>query len=71
MSSLGILHHDARDIREALKSNTYYVYHRKPYADAVPHRIRDARTRKGKLEVRYLVFGEWVLVDAVDAVYQQ
>lgn len=71
MSSLGILQHDARDIRAALKSNTYNVYHRKPYKDSWPHRIRDVRTRKGVLEVRYLVFGEWVKVDAIDAVYQQ
>jgi hypothetical protein len=51
---------DAKTIREALKNNCLYVYH--VWGDGCKARVVNARTKKGKLQVKHLQQGVWIEV---------
>lgn len=66
--------HTTREIRRALQSNCWYVYHRPAPAEdrptPEPARVTDARTQRGRFQVRHLQTGWWRDVAPADTLYQ-
>jgi len=71
---LATITHTTREVRRALASNCWYVYHRPtPAGDnpaPAPARVTDARTQRGRFQVRDLQTGRWRDVAPADALYQ-
>jgi hypothetical protein len=67
--SNGTLKHDAREIRAALDSNTYNVYHLT--GGKLPRRIVDVKKTRDTLLVYWIGESAWIEVLPEDQIYQQ
>jgi hypothetical protein len=74
-SPLTKIAHKTREVRQALTSNCWHVYHQATPVDGAtpvaPARIYQARTQRGQFQVRHLVSGKWHNVGPTDTLYQQ